>query len=230
MLRFRRRYPLKRVNPFRGLLYVVLALFFLSLPFLYSIENQVEAKLLDIARSEVKNVTQTAVAQAVQKVQQSYAKDLNNSLMIGRDEQGRIQSVQVNQEVQAKLYRTLSETIQQELKKASEQKNIDIPLGAVFNSKLFADMGPNIPLKYWPKGSTHIDMEGTMESGGINMVMIKLNVRISNELVILLPQSEGTVKTHHTYPIGQLTIVGEVPEFYFNGQGSKSPIPVIPSR
>lgn len=226
----RRRFPLRPVNPFRWLLYVVLALFFLSLPFLYSVENQVEGKLLDIARSEVKNITQSAVAQAVQEVQRSYAKDLNNSLMIGRDEQGRIQSVQFNQEVQAKLYETLTKTIQRELKKASQQKSIDIPLGSVFDSKLFADMGPNIPLKYWPKGSTHIEMEGTMESGGINMVMIKLNVRITNEVVLLLPQSESTVKTSYSYPMGQLTIVGEVPEFYFNGQGSKSPIPVIPSK
>jgi sporulation protein YunB len=207
-----------------------LAIFFLSLPFLYSVENQVEGKLLDIARSEVKNITQSAVAQAVQEVQRNYAKDLNNSLMVARDEQGRIQSVQVNQEVQAKLYETLTKTIQRELKKASQQKSIAIPLGAVFDSKLFADIGPNIPLKYWPKGSTHIEMEGTMESGGINMVMIKLNVRITNEMVILLPQHESTIRTRHSYPMGQLTIVGDVPEFYFGGQGTKSPIPVIPSK
>ena len=69
-----------------------------------------------------------------------------------------------------------------------------------------------------------------MESGGINMVMIQLNVQISNELVILLPQSEKTIQTRYSYPIGQLTIVGEVPEFYFGGQGSKNPIPVLPAQ
>jgi sporulation protein YunB len=229
-MRFRRRFPLRPVNPFRGLLYVALALFFLSLPFLYSVESQVEGKLLDIAQSEVKNITQAAVAKAVQEVRRNYAKDLNNSLMVARDEQGRIQSVQVNQEVQAKLYESLTQTIQRELRKSSEQQRIDIPLGSVFDSKLLADKGPDIPLKYWPKGSTHIDMEGTMESGGINMVMIQLNVQISNELVILLPQSEKTIQTRYSYPIGQLTIVGEVPEFYFGGQGSKNPIPVLPAQ
>lgn len=229
-MRIRRRFPSRTANPFRSLLYVVLAVFFLSLPFLYSLENQAEEKLLKIARSEVKNITQSAVAQAVQEVRQSYAKELNHSLMIDRDGQGRIQSVQVNQEVQAKLYETLTKTIQRELKKASRQQTINVPLGAVFDSKILADMGPSIPLKYWPKGSTHIEMEGTMESGGINMVMIKLNVRITNEMAILLPRSESSVKTHYSYPMGQLTIVGEVPEFYFGGQGTKSPIPVIPAQ
>jgi sporulation protein YunB len=229
-MRIRRRFPVRPANPFRWLLYAVLVLFFLSLPFLYSVENQAEEKLLDIARSEVKNITQSAVTQAVREVQRNYAKDLNNSLMVARDEQGRIQSVQVNQEVQAKLYETLTKTIQRELKKASQHKTIAIPLGTVFDSKLFADMGPNIPLKYWPKGSTHIEMEGTMESGGINMVMIKLNVRITSEMVILLPRHERTIRTRHSYPMGQLTIVGDVPEFYLGGQGGKSSIPVIPSR
>ena len=229
-MRIRRRFPARSTNPFRWGLYAVLLLFFLSLPFLYSVENRVERKLLDIARSEVKNIAQSAVNKAVEEVRRNYARDLNHSLMLTKDERGRIQSVQVNQEVQARLYETLTKTVQRELKKASRQKSVEIPLGAVFDSKLFADTGPNIPLKYWPKGSTHIEMEGTMESGGINMVMIKLNVRITSEMVILLPRHERTIRTRHSYPMGQLTIVGDVPEFYLGGQGGKSSIPVIPSR
>ena len=48
-MRIRRRFPLRPVNPFRGLLYVALAVFFLSLPFLYSVESQVEGKLIWIS-------------------------------------------------------------------------------------------------------------------------------------------------------------------------------------
>src|SRR5690606_14144713 len=100
----------------------------------------------------------------------------------------------------------------------------------VFDSKLFEDTGPNIPLKYWPKGSTHIEIEGTVESEGVNMVMIKLNVRITNEMVILLPKNESTIRIRHSYPLGQLTIVGDGPEFDMGGQGTNAPIPVIPAQ
>ena len=56
-----------------------------------------------------------------------------------------IQSAQVDQEVQAKLYESLTQTIQRELRKSSEQQRIDIPLGSVFDSKLLADKDPTSP-------------------------------------------------------------------------------------
>ena len=78
-------------------------------------------------------------------MRRNYAKDLNNSLMVARDEQGRIQSVQVNQEVQAKLYESLTQTIQRELKKAPNNKGLIFPWDRCLTASFSRTRDPTSP-------------------------------------------------------------------------------------
>ncbi|SMO57325.1 sporulation protein YunB [Melghirimyces algeriensis] len=229
---FRRHKRFRGPRKKRYWIITILSLFIVGLILLF--ELQVESTLLKLAKSQVKNISQEAVSKGIQDMRRSMGADLNKMMSI-KTANGRVQYVHVDSEIQAKVYDIASHTIQKELKKL-EHKDNAIPLGSVLQSSLFSDVGPDVPLQIWPKGSTRIEMISTMKEKGINTVQVTLYLHITNELSILVPaNNEDEIKIDYRYPIAWTTIPGDVPDnyYYYNNEGDKEgmegPVPVVPT-
>ncbi|PTX65008.1 sporulation protein YunB [Melghirimyces profundicolus] len=229
-----RRRKLRGPRPKRTWIFILIAILIYGA--VYIVEKQAETVLMSLAKAKVKNISQEAVTIAIGETRRTLGSDLNK-VMTMEETNGR-PIVQVDAEVQAKVYEIAGKNIERQLKQL-EQKDNGIPLGAVFQSSLFSDVGPNVPLKIWPKGSTHIQLVSSLEDAGINFVKVTLYLNVKNEMSILIPtNNDGEIQLDYNYEVTSITVPGEVPDnyYYYNnegkgegmGQGGGAPVPVVP--
>ncbi|SFS60742.1 sporulation protein YunB [Marininema halotolerans] len=215
--------------------FIIIILGLLGYGAFYTIENEAEVTLIKLAKARVQNISQECMTKGIEEMRRSLGPELNKVMTINnKDQHGYI--ISVDPLIQAKIYEIASKNMHKQMK-TMEQEDYGIPLGAVLQSNLFSDVGPDIPLKIWPKGSTNLDMDTKIESAGINTVKVTLYLQVTNEIGTLVPLTkEKDIKVKYHYPIASQTMMGEVPENYYyynnNGknQGMEGPIPVVPSN
>ncbi|OEF99389.1 sporulation protein YunB [Vulcanibacillus modesticaldus] len=182
--------------------------------FLY-IEKQLEPILMSIAQARVKQIATNAVNDAITKkiAQNTNFKDL---IQFEMDNNGKIRAAIFNYsefarivgEATAKVENTLNE-----LEKMVEP----IKLGAVFNSELLADFGPELPITIIPIGSVQVNPKTIYHNAGINVVVMTVLMEIRAEVQVVIPfVTEPSVITS-AIPIAQTQIFGDVPQFYYGG-------------
>lgn len=209
---------------------VFVALFFFAS---WGMESNIHPMLMVVAKTEVKRAAQEAMLKGVQQMQKSLGNDLNHTIAVDKGSDGRITFIRVNTNIQSRIYGELTSYIQSELKHL-ESRKIGMTIGQIMQNNLFADYGPRIPLQIWPKGSTNVSISPKLESQGVNMTMVTLNVHVKNEMDMLVPFSKEIVTVSFDYPIAQALVVGEVPQYYFyndqngvkKGQAVQTPLPV----
>lgn len=200
----------------------------------YVLNQQAESTLIKLAKARVKNISQEAVTKGVDETRKALGPDLEKLMVLKKAEGGALEYVDVSPEISAKVYTVASQKIEGELKKLG-RKDYGIPLGAIFQSSLFSDVGPEIPLKIWPKGATKVELVPKMEAKGINTVQVTLYLKVTNEMDIVIPANhDGEMKIDYKYPFDSIILPGEVPDnyFYYNnqskGKGVEGPLPVVP--
>ncbi|MCS1352639.1 sporulation protein YunB [Mechercharimyces sp. CAU 1602] len=229
-------HPMRIRNPFKLLVFCGFFLFILSFPFIYIFEQKVEETLVKMARSEVKQIAQGAMNNGVKKMKEDIGEKMNEAMVVDKDEEGIVRSLQVDQYLQSQIYESITEGVREELRKAS-MKDMGIPIGSITDSAFLVDKGPEIPFQFWPKGSSHVNMAAYYEPVGINMVAVRIEVKVRADLEILFPSHENSnLSIEFDYPIAQHVIAGEVPDNYYNyqnegeekGTGERAPIPIVP--
>lgn len=94
---------------------------------------------------------------------------------------------------------------------------VEVPLGIVTQNSLFNNFGPKIPV--------HISFLKNVETGfstdvteyGINNAMLKLNINIKVNAVVILPIISDEIETEFTLPIAMKVIQGSIPGYYMDG-------------
>ena len=107
-----------------------------------------------------------------------------------------------------------SASITDGLTKLQDEK-IGIPLGAVTNWSLFANMGPEIPFTLVPMGAVKVDYDSAFLSVGINQINYKIWLNISMELKIVNPLYQENVTLERKIMLADIVFSGKVPEQYF---------------
>lgn len=192
----------------------------IAIPILWTMEQNIDPVLMHIAITEVKKEAQSAITKGIE--QQIYmGEELNQLIEIQKSEDGRIVSVQLDPLIQAKVYTKSAKAIEESMVHLKD-KPIEISLGQVMQSTMFADFGPDIPVEIWQEGSAKISLEPKLESKGINMVLVTVNLIVQTDLGIIVPFNEETVQLSTTYPIAQTMVVGEVPDYYYQNSGDSN--------
>lgn len=187
--------------------------------------------MIHMAKTEVKKIAQEAILEGIEK-QKELGNDLNQLVKVEKKQNGETSFIQIDSKVQADIYTHAVSGIYKKLKQLKDRP-IEISLGQIWQSELFADHGPYIPLEIWPKGAPKVTLIPKSESQGINMVMVTLNMHVRVEMGVLVPFSEEVMTVESEYPIVQALLVGDVPQYYFyNGaNGEKkggTPSPMLP--
>lgn len=222
---FRRRLIRRKPRTFRVrkrgsfFFFALVILLAVIIQIVWMVERNLEPMLLLYAKTTVKNIAMEAVRQGVHEMERSFGDELDKIMVVEKDANGRIASVQINNKIQAQIYNRMTESVMKELNHLKDHP-VEITLGQVLQSNIFAGYGPDIPIEMWLKGAPKVSLVPKLESQGINMVMVTLNLHIHNEMGVMVPFSKESIPVDIQYPIAQQLIVGEVPEYYFyNDQG-----------
>lgn len=210
----------------KGCLFVLIVFLIILLISIFALEKKMEPMFMSIAKTEIKKAAQEAVLKGVKEV--AATQKVEALMKIEKDQQGKISMVKVDSGIQAKLYSLVTYGIQKELKKLNSQR-IKLRIGQLFQSPFFSDFGPEIPIQLWPKGASKVSLVPSVQAAGINTVLVSLSLQVHSELGVIVPFSKETTIVDISYPLGEVIVIGEVPEYYFYNNGSEiETLPTLP--
>ena len=178
------------------------------------IDRGLKPTILAMSEAQVRNITVKAMNNAVKKALNSNIKytDLIN---IMPDRNGKISLLQANTIRMNALGSETSSIAQEEIRMMG-QEGIYIPLGAIFDSKILAGLGPRIKVTIIPVGSITTDFATEFENAGINQTRHKIYMIMEANVRIVIPLGSETAYIRTRVPVTETIIVGDVPDYYIN--------------
>lgn len=207
--------------------------------------NPILARYVNIeANRFANNVVNSTVNEMIIK---NYEEEL---FRISQNENGEIEMLDYNTQKVNKLLLEITNEIQKKLtdleegkiaeleisnnfklKNISKIKNgvlCEVPIGALKGSTLFANIGPNIPIKLSFIGQVQSNLDTEITSYGINNIVIETNVVVEVEEQITMPTTSKNRTLIITAPLTIKIIKGTVPNYYASNIEKKSESISIP--
>lgn len=210
------------------ILIAVFVIVFLVIGFLAYVRGNIMPAILTMSESSVKVMAVNAINNAAHMVVDSEM-DYEDFVIIQKDKDDKIQFVQANTIKINRLTRDLANLCQSNIEKI-EAQSVQIPLGAFTGSVVLSDMGPPVNIALLPIGSVQCDFTSFFEQVGINQTRHSIYVNIKTTISLVLPISSVPVNISTAILVCENVIVGEVPEFYFNGSGSYGKLSLSPNK
>ena len=92
---------------------------------------------------------------------------------------------------------------------------LDVSMGNIYHSSLFANIGPTIPIKLVFAGQTDVDIDLKTKEYGINNIMVEIDAIIIVREITTMPISSKQKTIKIRSPISIDIIKGNIPENYF---------------
>lgn len=183
------------------------------------IDRGIKPTVIAMSEAQVRYIAIKAMNNAVKKVLNSDIKytDLINVMT---DRNGKISLIQANT-IRMNALATETSSLAQEEIRSMGAEGIYIPLGSIFNSKILAGLGPRIKVTIIPIGSVAIDFATEFENAGINQTRHKIYMVMEANVRIVVPLGSDTANIKTRVPITETIIVGDVPDYYINVEGTK---------
>lgn len=206
---------------------VIVLIVLLTIGFIAYIRGNIMPAILTMSEASVKVMAVNAINNAAHIVVDSEM-SYEDFVIIQKDSNDKIQFVQANTIKINRLTRDLANLCQSNIEKI-EHQSVQIPLGAFTGSVVLSDFGPQVNIALLPIGSVQCDFTSFFEQVGINQTRHSIYINIKTTISLVLPISSVPVNISTAILVCENVIVGEVPEFYFNGSGSYGKLHLSPS-
>ncbi|QDS36517.1 sporulation protein YunB [Brevibacillus brevis] len=222
----------RRRRIFAGFLLIMVALIVLFIV----VERRVEPTLMLIAQAKAEQVAKLAITDAVTKRMSQQGLDVNEVVLMEKDENGSIKAVNFNFKEYSRIVGETTARIQNRLKEF-EQEHVQttIPLGLATKNVFLEHLGPDIPVSFVPIGAVKTKLETGLKQAGINMVLVTVYIHVEVDLRVIIPfaTKQQTVTTQ--IPVSEALIVGKVPTYLYDNPSGKPDVPMprnneIPSQ
>lgn len=210
------------------------------------INKGVEPTLMAFAETKTTSVAQKAITVAVNKQLDAVADD-TDFVNFEKDNNGNVTVVSVNtpnvnmMETQTtmKVQNFLTKIENGEMEEYLNSDDIDvdskqkgpfitkIPLGQATNNALFANLGPEVPVRFRVVGNVETDVVGNAKAVGINTVHLKLYVRIKVKVNVIIPFAAKPKTVTSELPIVDTLTPFDVPDYYGGGNGNGNGNPAV---
>lgn len=99
---------------------------------------------------------------------------------------------------------------------------VEIPIGQATGSTILANLGPKIPVHFEIVGSLESDVVHEVKEFGVNAALLEIYIPVSVNVQIVVPFSSTTAEISTNVFVDSRVIMGDVPEFYNQGEGGPS--------
>lgn len=99
---------------------------------------------------------------------------------------------------------------------------VEIPIGQATGNTLLANLGPKIPVHFEIVGSLQSDVVHEVKEFGVNAALIEIYIPVTVDMQIVIPFSTTTSQISTRVFIDSRVIMGDVPEFYSDGESGTS--------
>lgn len=230
------------MNKIKLLFWLIIANIVFSFFLLQIISNALNPILSSYVNIEANHFANNIVSSTVNEV---IAKNNDYDLfIITKNSKGEIETLDYNTQKVNKLLLEITDTIQKELTNLEEGKIEDlqisnnfklknltkikngvlceVPIGALNGDTLFANIGPNIPIRLSFIGQVQANLETKISSYGINNITVETNILVEVGEQITMPTTSKNFIVEIKAPLTIKIIKGIVPDYYFQDINKES--------
>ena len=204
----------KKINRIKFFVWLIFIIIFAAVAsFLYAAFPIFKASCESAAGSLATNITN----ESVMEVMQNYTyKDLMN---VQKESNGKINLLEANIVTINQVISQIVSKIQKRIDK-SPTTNVFINMGSVSGISNLKTMGPQFDIELETAGRIVSNVRTEFESVGINQTLHKIYVELNTNIGILTPYGSFTRNFETSVLLTQAIIVGEVPQTYYDFNGS----------
>jgi sporulation protein YunB len=229
----------KRIIRLRRLIIVLIFFSLISLIFSALIRN-IKDYFLEYATKEIEQISSIVINSSITDdlIDSLYFEDL---YVITKNERLEIEMVDYNSFLVVRFLRDITNKLQNDLIDIEngnfsilrKESNFDkvlfyMPFGRIFNTTLFNNMGPKIPVKVEYIGYVSTNIKTVIKEYGINNSLIEMSVHIEINAKVLLPLISKDIVISRDVPISYKIINGSIPNYYGSSLDRNSSIYSIP--
>ncbi len=219
------------------LFFTIILIIIFTLFLLINFNKKTNKNISNISKTELNNLIYKFLTERINNDILN-KESLKNILIINKNKNDEILYVDFNLDNAYKLLDKISQILTNSLKE-TKNGNIDInyynqelstktnslilniPIGNLFNSLYFYNIGPKIPVKINFVGSLLTNLETKITNYGLNNALVEVYVYITINCEIISPFKIEPLNLKYNSIIASLMIEGEVPSFY-NGNIEKN--------
>ena len=202
-----------------GLLAVLLAGVFLIHVILRTrIDPLIESVALAAVDDAASNLINDTVNRQITRGDIQYS-DL---ITLVQQDNGGIVALTTNMREMNRLKTELLKLLDSEIAELDEDM-VSVPLGNFTGLELLSGRGPALPVKVVSMSSSEAEFHGEFYDAGINQTIHRILLRVSLDLLILLPGGVVTDRVTSELCVAETVLLGQVPEYYsYHGADGES--------
>ena len=143
----------------------------------------------------------------------------NNLFEIEKDNEGNVNMIKSNIFTINEITSEVAVKIQKEINE-NNNDNIGIPLGTFTGSKILSGRGPDINIKISIVGNVETDLKSEFIAKGVNQTLHRVYLQVNCNAVVLTPFQNIETKIENQVLLVENVIVGNIPESYYNFEGT----------
>lgn len=210
-------YPSNRMHiqhKIQGIIALILIIATFSLIYI-QLDREVMPTVMDMAELYATTEATKAINEAVSESLINIQATEGDFLSYDYNDQGELVSWNVNSILINTLCADIVEKVSEKLQNIGEV-SLEIPLGNLTGSRIFANLGPDLSVEVLPVGSVRVDYDNEIRSTGINQVNHTVWLDIEATVQIVVPLFEDKVVVQRRVMLVDKMISGKVPPSYVN--------------
>lgn len=190
-------------------------LFFLAIiiTVMVSYTKKISPIMKDICESNANAISVRIVNQAVYDYIDGL--DYEDFVNIKKDNNDNIKSITANTLMINKMQNDISNRLIVLMEENSESY-VNLPLGSLSGTNLFAGFGPKVKVKSIPSGIIEARLISDFSSVGINQTKHTLSLDISINMRLVAPFFTDILAYNSKIMIAETIIVGDIPDLYYD--------------
>lgn len=213
--RFKNNRKFKKSNI---IIVIIIIIFIITFFMLNKFSKTVTPKVMNISKQKANEVVYDVITNNVNRYVLDDSKLLETIIIVTKNDNGEILTVDFNLENAYLLIRNITKSIDDNIKLNSEEDGIyfEVPIGYYFNSSFFSNMGPRIPVKINFTGTILSNLKTKITNYGMNNALVELYANIVIVEEIITPATNEILKTDYNVLLSSKLINGRIPSFYGN--------------
>ena len=184
-------------------------------------EAAIRPSLLYLCESKTEILAGNIVNTCISEIMAELPSESGSLSVLEKNEAGEITAVRNNTTQMNQIASKLSLLIYDRISNM-EEDSVAIPFGNLISStSLFANLGPNIPIRIKPLGYADINFSDSFTAAGINQVQHKVWIEVNLTILCYFPSITAKVPVRVSVPLEQTVLLGQVPDSYTNFEGSE---------
>ena len=202
-------------------------IFLIPILLLTMIDNYFSKKSDLYIEKEVTTIISDILAESIEK--NNVLNDTDNILNYKYNTDGKISSIYIDSTKTSKIISSMNLTLSKLLRDGTIEesvKDINMPLGMLVSRALFTTLGPDIKIEVLPVSSYQTDIYTNLVDYGINNSLFELYLKVNIKVETIIPLKTSQIDCHTNLLLSSIVIQGEVPYYYYMGEGAIQSLPL----